>query len=98
MPRRTARDLNPTPSCRFGITGRLSRFDTLPNIVSRSRTTRKLPGCHCLTNTKTLWAGENQGASMELSAITTTVKEIIAKITGCPAESIPDSATFVDDL
>lgn len=35
---------------------------------------------------------------MERSAITTTVKEIIAKITGCSAESIPDSATFVDDL
>lgn len=35
---------------------------------------------------------------MERSAITTTVKDIIAKITGCSAESIPDSATFVDDL
>ena len=35
---------------------------------------------------------------MERSAITATVKEIIAKITGCSAESIPDSATFVDDL
>ena len=35
---------------------------------------------------------------MERSAITTKVKEIIAKITGCSAESISDSATFVDDL
>lgn len=35
---------------------------------------------------------------MERSAITTAVKEIIGKITGCSVESIPDSATFVDDL
>jgi len=35
---------------------------------------------------------------MESSAITIKVKEIIAKITGCSAENIPDSATFVDDL
>lgn len=35
---------------------------------------------------------------MERSAIATKVKDIISKITGCSAESIPDSATFVDDL
>ena len=35
---------------------------------------------------------------MESSAIAKEVKEIIAKITGCSAESISDSATFVDDL
>jgi acyl carrier protein len=35
---------------------------------------------------------------MEAVAITTKVKEITAKITGCPLESISDSATFVDDL
>ena len=32
---------------------------------------------------------------MEAVAITTKVKEITAKITGCPLESISDSATFV---
>lgn len=35
---------------------------------------------------------------MEPSAITAKVKEIVAKITGCSVDSIPDSATFVDDL
>lgn len=35
---------------------------------------------------------------MERSEITTTVKDIVAKITGCSAEGISDSATFVDDL
>ena len=35
---------------------------------------------------------------MESSAITEEVKKIIAKITGCSAESISDSAAFVDDL
>lgn len=35
---------------------------------------------------------------MERSAIANKVKDIISKITGCSAESIPDSATFVDDL
>lgn len=35
---------------------------------------------------------------MEPEAITTKIKEIIGKITGCSPENIPDSATFVDDL
>jgi acyl carrier protein len=35
---------------------------------------------------------------MEPQAITNTIKEIIARITGCSPESISDSAAFVDDL
>jgi acyl carrier protein len=35
---------------------------------------------------------------MEPGAITNSVKQIICNVTGCPVDSISDSATFVDDL
>jgi acyl carrier protein len=35
---------------------------------------------------------------MEPQAITNTIKETIARVTGCSREGISDSATFVDDL
>src|SRR5712692_9686806 len=57
-----------------------------------------LGGPVLLRSMKPLRTWEIQGVSMEPVAITNRVKEIICKVTGCPVDSISDSAMFVDDL